>query len=337
MPLAPKISVVLPFYNAENTLARAVESILVQKFQGFELILVDNNSTDNSRRIAENFIKEDERAVLLTEATQGVSHACNTGLKYAQGEYIARMDADDVSLPDRLLKQAGFLDQNPQVMAVASRVKHCSVLPSDGMLRFVEWSNRQLTHEQIFLKRFVEQPVVTPSLMWRKKLSGSGDLFSHEADVPEDYEAILQWLSCKHRIEKIDAVLHHWHDSQNRLTRTDARYTVDAFNTVKCRYLMKWLQEEGVPNSRGISVWGAGKSSRKKSDLLVEMGLKIDSFIDVRENTQKVPPVVFYENVDKYVDNFILSNVTSWGAREKIQQFLESRGLVEGGDFIHIA
>lgn len=101
----PEISVILPFYNAEKTLETAVESILNQSFSNFELLLIDNCSTDKSFSIAQKLAKKDPRIWLLTEENPGVAHAMNCGLKNAHGKFIARMDADDISLPARLEKQ----------------------------------------------------------------------------------------------------------------------------------------------------------------------------------------------------------------------------------------
>ncbi|WP_321290726.1 glycosyltransferase family 2 protein [uncultured Sunxiuqinia sp.] len=100
----PPISVVLPFCQAEQTLARAIQSILDQSFKEFELLLVDNNSTYNSVEIARQFAHADSRIKLFSEPQQGVIFTMNRVMHEAKGKYIARMDADDISLPERLDK-----------------------------------------------------------------------------------------------------------------------------------------------------------------------------------------------------------------------------------------
>lgn len=333
--LQMKLSVILPFYNAENTIARAVDSILKQTFTDFELILVDNNSTDKSLSIVQEIALANSRIVIFREGQQGVSYACNRGLSLAIGELLARMDADDVSLPERLEKQVKFLDENPHIGVVATKVKHISAFPSEGMVRFVDWSNTLISSKQIAINAFVEQPVITPSLMWRRSVMPTADLFCHNNDVPEDYDAILNWLNNGVAIAKLPETLHHWHDSESRLTRTNERYTQDAFNRVKMAYLMDWLKKN-VTENRKISMWGSGKMSRKRSDLLIEMGLEIDSFIDLKENKQKSPPVLFYKNITAFSQNFILCNVSAWNAREQIHDFLVANGFSAGKDFLHI-
>src|SRR5210317_1929511 len=99
----PQISVILPFRDASSTLQRSIKSILEQSFKDFELLLVDDGSTDDSAEIAESF--SDERIKHVKLNPQGIVGALNEGYYASQGKYVARMDADDYSHPDRLKKQ----------------------------------------------------------------------------------------------------------------------------------------------------------------------------------------------------------------------------------------
>ncbi len=125
----PVVSVLLPVWNGERFLASAIESILEQTFEELELIVVDDGSDDSSAAIARRFAERDPRVVLLRRAHQGVPSALNAGIAAARGRYIARMDADDISLPARLEKQLAYLDSHPDVVAVGSWV---GVIDEDG-------------------------------------------------------------------------------------------------------------------------------------------------------------------------------------------------------------
>jgi len=117
----PYVSVVMPVYNGEKYLREAVESILAQTFRNFELIAVDDGSTDDSASILASYHQQDERIVILTHSkNQGIVSALNRGLKIARGKYIARMDADDVSLPERFERQIEFLEAHPKVGILGS-------------------------------------------------------------------------------------------------------------------------------------------------------------------------------------------------------------------------
>ena len=144
----PKVTVVLPFFNAGTTLGRASESIIRQDFPDWECILVDNNSGDESRNLALSLVRNDSRFSLVEEQRQGVMFASNRGCEAARGAYIARMDADDVALPGRLRLQCEFLDKNPTYGAVAGLVNHVGdPETTGGFRRFVEWSNSVVSYE----------------------------------------------------------------------------------------------------------------------------------------------------------------------------------------------
>ncbi len=119
---APQVSVVMPVYNGEKYLAEAIESILGQTFDDFELIIVDDCSTDGSAEIAREYAERDSRIKIVQRETNGGSaDARNSGIAIATGEYIAAMDADDVSLPERLERQVCYLRLNSDIGGVGTQ------------------------------------------------------------------------------------------------------------------------------------------------------------------------------------------------------------------------
>jgi glycosyltransferase involved in cell wall biosynthesis len=116
---APRVSVILPVYNAQEFLRESVESVLAQSFRDFELIILNDGSSDGSDGIIRGF--RDERIVYRrAEHNRGLIRTLNEGLAMARGEYVARMDADDISLPDRLMRQVQHLDAHPRVAALGT-------------------------------------------------------------------------------------------------------------------------------------------------------------------------------------------------------------------------
>ena len=123
----PKISVVMPAYNAENYIREAIDSILAQTFRDFEFLIIDDGSTDHTVEIIRSY--SDSRIRLYqNERNMGVAATLNRGLDLARGEYIARMDADDISLPERFAKQAAYMDAHPDVAVCGSNI----ILFSEG-------------------------------------------------------------------------------------------------------------------------------------------------------------------------------------------------------------
>jgi len=329
----PEISVILPFYNAENTLEVAVESILIQTFSNFELLLIDNCSTDKSLSIAQKLAKKDHRIRLLSEERPGVANAMNCGLENAQGKFIARMDADDISLPERLEKQVAFLKENPEIGLVGSTVKYVPHNKNTaGFKRFVQWVNAFNTLEEIEQNRFVEIPVVNPTILFRKEMCEKWGGCFH-GDFPEDYEMQLRYLEAGVKMAKLKEPLLEWHDYSTRLTRTDERYSTEAFFRVKARYFEKWSAINN-PFHPQIWVWGAGRKTRQRAKLLEIEGLVVEGFIDIIKAKTAKKKMLHFEAIPQPGKMFIVSMVTNPGAGAQIREFLLNKNYVEGEDFI---
>jgi len=116
----PTISVLLPVYNAELFLHQSLESILAQTFSDFEVIAVDDGSTDSSLSILEQFSQQDSRIYIISRPNTGIVGALNDGLKICSGKYIARMDADDLCRPDRFDLQVKRMESDTSLVALGS-------------------------------------------------------------------------------------------------------------------------------------------------------------------------------------------------------------------------
>lgn len=114
----PIVSVLMPVYNAESYVTAAVESILSQTFVDFEFIIIDDGSTDASLKILKAYAANDERIRLTSRRNRGLVPTLNEMLSQAKGEFIARMDADDVAMPERFARQIEFLESEPDVVCV---------------------------------------------------------------------------------------------------------------------------------------------------------------------------------------------------------------------------
>jgi glycosyltransferase involved in cell wall biosynthesis len=141
---APTISVVMPVYNSQGYLAAAVESILAQTFSEFELVAVDDGSTDGSLATLERLASGDTRIRIISRPNTGIVGALNDGLTAARGELVARMDADDVAMPDRFERQLHHLSAHPDCVAVGSAVLRID--PDGDPICIQPWA---LAHEEI--------------------------------------------------------------------------------------------------------------------------------------------------------------------------------------------
>ena len=185
--MTPKISVLLPAFNAQAYLRESIESILSQTFTDFELILINDGSTDQTLEIMQSF--QDSRIQIVDQENAGLPISLNRGIALAKGEYIARMDADDVSLPRRLEEQTAYLDSHPQCALVGS---WADILfdnnPTDRYLRH-PFTNGDIQIKLLFFNCFVHS-----SVMIRKTALSKTGLYPEEREKfpPEDYDLWLR-------------------------------------------------------------------------------------------------------------------------------------------------
>jgi len=130
------VSIIMPVYNKEKYLEDAIKSVLGQSYSNFELIIVDDGSTDNSINIAKEFAKEDKRVtVIALKEKQGISKARNEGLKIARGEFITQLDSGDMMLPHAIKSRVKFLNSNPDKDFVFGKIERCIDVNSTSMFR----------------------------------------------------------------------------------------------------------------------------------------------------------------------------------------------------------
>ena len=175
----PKISVVMPVYNAERFLSEAIESILNQTFKDFELIIINDGSTDNSLEIIKKYKAQDERIVLISRENRGLVYSLNEGIEKAEGKYIARMDADDISLENRFSKQFEVLEDNTDIDIVG-----CDYQLIDKNSNVVGKTIVPKTEKDILLTLCYSVPFAHPSVMIRKSIF---QYHKYEESPAEDY------------------------------------------------------------------------------------------------------------------------------------------------------
>lgn len=336
----PVVTVTMPCRDCETTVARAMESVLGQTLGDIEVVAVDDGSRDATGSILDEFARRDRRVRVVHAAHGGVIAAANTAISLASGRYVARMDADDEMLPNRLAAQARLLDERPEVGLVGCRIRFGGDRQgSAGYARYVDWTNTLLTHEAISLNRFVEFPVPNPSIMCRRQCLAAHGPY-RDGDFPEDYDLLLRLLDAGVRMAKVDAELMVWNDPPERLSRTHPRYRVEAFYRLKSDYLARWLARHN-PLHPEVHILGSGRTTRKRADMLLEHGIRFAAYYDV--DPRKIGHVVggvevrSRDAVPPPGRAFCLPYVASRGAREDIAQFLHQRGHVLGRDYLPVA
>lgn len=325
-------SILLPFHNAEETLDTAVSSMVAQTYTDWQLFLINNASNDQGSVIARSWADRDQRIRVLHEPRIGIAHALNTGLAHAQGKYIARMDADDISHPERLARQAAYLDAHPGIGVLGTRTSFASTMPEHrGMQAFVHWQNALITPHEHYVKRFVDAPLAHPTVLFRRELVEQHGGYD-TGPLPEDHELWLRWMDAGVRFAKLPAELLTWNDHAGRLSRTHANYSVDAFFATKVKWLAKWMKRK--LNGRPVIIAGTSMLCQERTALLEAEGIAVSAFTDVKGSGVPGRRFVPHLELPPAGEAFVVSFISQRGTGDRIAGFLAGRGLVEGEDFV---
>lgn len=331
--MSPLVSVVLPVQNGGRYLNEAVGSILSQTYENLELLLVDDHSTDEA---ISSLDKGDQRLKIIMCKGNGVVDASNTGFDLAQGEFIARMDADDISLPDRIRCQLDYMDSHSNVDLCGC----CVDIFSDagikgGLERYQNWLNSVREPQDVHQQIFIESPLPNPGLLFRKTaLSQLGGY--RNIGWPEDYDLLLRADSADMRMGKPEPVLLRWREHESRLTHTDPLYDRKKFMQAKSHFLVKSRLQD-----RPVIIWGAGPTGRLMFDLLTAEGANIEGFIEVHPRRigglKRGLPVWAIDKVKTLGDVMLLIAVGTAGAREEIAAYLHRHDKLPGEDYLFVA
>ena len=181
-----KITVLMPAYNAGKYIREAIGSVLQQTHKNFELLIVNDGSTDNTVSVVLSF--NDPRIVLVNKEHQGIAQALNTGLRLAEGHYVARFDADDICMPDRLEKQFNFLEDHPDYVLTGSDAEY---MLENGEFLF-SFGCIAHSNEEIQRNMYVYCPFIHSSVMYKKHQVIKAGGYNANAHNFEDY---LLWTA----------------------------------------------------------------------------------------------------------------------------------------------
>lgn len=332
------ISVLMPFRDAGATIDAALSGLLARPDPALEVLAVDDGSTDAGVERVRAWAARDGRVRLLRCAGSGLVAALQTGLEAARGGLVARMDADDLSHPERLARQREQLLAVPEIAVLGTRVGAFADVGEvgEGMLRYVAWQNSLLSPEDHRRELFVESPLCHPSIMLRREALLAVHGYAG-CTGPEDYELFLRLDRAGYRMAKLPEELLSWRHRAGRATFADPRYSLANLRAAKAPFLAARVRASAKP--RRI-VWGAGPTGRRLARALTQHGLDLHGFIDIDPDKlgrrAQGLPIEAPETLDAAHD-FVIAAVGSRGARALIRPFLEQRRFVEGVDALFAA
>ena len=336
MLATPRVSVLLPVRDARPFLGDCLASLAAQSLAEFEIVAVDDGSSDGSGELLAAAARRDSRLRLLSQPRRGLVEALNRGLGACRAPYVARLDADDLAARRRLELQAAALDADPAVGVVSCRVRH---FPSSavglGFRIYERWLNGLLSHDEIVRERFIESPIPHPSVMARRSVLEAAQGY-RDRGWPEDYDLWLRLAAAGVRFAKLPRCLVGWRSHPGRLTHTDRRYAVERFLACKAHHLAR-----GPLAGRQPIVWGAGQTGRRLAKHLEREGAAPEAFVDIDPKkiggSLRRRPVLAADELPRLLAGLerplVVTAVSSRGARRLIRARLGSWGLAEGLDF----
>lgn len=327
-----EVSVLLPVHVAGPEFSDAILSVVHQTEVNQELILVLNCPDQATATLARTLAHEHPLIRLIDEPRKGIHYALHTGLLHCTAPFIARMDADDISLPSRLRTQLDILLRQPDIDLLGCRVTLPDSPHNEGFRTFVQWQNNILSPHEHLSHAFHESPVAHPSVMFRRSCIQRWGSYTLDTNIPEDYELWLRWLTHGARFCKTPEYLLIWNDTPGRLSRNHPSYNLEAFDRVRYPYAASFL-------SRLKKKWwvcGGSRMSKRKMDALQKHGLEIAGVIDVVPRKISGLPFVIATDFAPLPGTGVLNLLSGRDQRDQVAAFLTSFNLKEGTDWFTI-
>lgn len=226
------VTVLLPVYNSEKFLREAIDSILHQSFIDFELLIINDGSTDNSLNIINSY--HDLRIKIIDNIqNKGLIFSLNKGIDLAKGKYIARMDADDISLPERLKTQLNYFEKYPNAAVICSPI--ITITEAGSLTKNWDADNNIKTQEEIIKNLPKENCIAHPTVMIKTKVAKRYK-YNYKQKGSEDWDLWLRLISDKLQIIKTKETLLKYRYVLSGVTRSDLKKQVVELKVIKVRY-----------------------------------------------------------------------------------------------------
>jgi glycosyltransferase involved in cell wall biosynthesis len=333
----PAVSVLLPVRDGGDHLYEAMQSLVSQSFEDFEVIAVDDGSSDGTPDLLDDWRRRDSRIRVLRQPASGIVVALERSRAEARGTYLARMDADDVSATGRLEAQLGYMEDHNDLAGCGCLVEYFPEdAVRDGARRYSSWLNGVVAPEEIATGMFVECPLAHPTFFMKAAAVASVGGYV-DRGWPEDYDLVLRLWAEGFGLGKVPEVLFRWREGPERLSRMDSRYTPEAFLRCKVHYLRGSLLRDGRP----VVIWGAGPVGKVLARALQAEGTEVKAFVelDPRKIGQEIhhAPVLDTAGGLAIQGPLHLAAVGQPGARQRLVNLLQGAGKVALRDFVAVA
>ncbi len=272
----PLVSILIPFKNTEAFISDCLASITNQTYTNWELLIVDDHSTDSSFNIVNNFAKKDSRITLLKNSGSGIIDALQVAFKLSSGALITRMDSDDLMRPNKLEILSNNLIQHGKGHIATGLVNYFSAEGiKSGYKNYEEWLNSLTKKGTNFSEIYKECVIPSPCWMVYREDLVACNAFNPER-YPEDYDLAFRFYKKELKCIPCNTVLHDWRDYSYRTSRTDDHYAENHFIPLKLDY---FLELDYIPE-KTLVVWGAGAKGKFIAKSLIEKNIAFEWICD---------------------------------------------------------
>ncbi|WP_228851700.1 glycosyltransferase family 2 protein [Aegicerativicinus sediminis] len=328
----PKISILTPFKDTQQYIGECIKSVINQSYSNWELLLVNDNSEDNSLKIANNFLRMEDRIKVFQNEGKGIIAALRTAYKHSSGNFITRMDSDDIMAEDKLSIMFHQLQNSGKGYIALGLVKYFGEKRiNDGYKRYENWLNRLIKSGNNFNEIYKECVIPSPCWMVHKTDLDKCGGFNPNL-YPEDYDLAFRFY--KHGLKCLvaDKLLHFWRDYPTRTSRTHKHYAHNYFLDIK----MKYFLELDYNAKRPLTVWGAGFKGKYIAKTLKKFGI---SFYWICNNPKKIEKKIYgvklqnFESLKELNNPQCIVTVANSQSQKVIRNYFEQHQFVSMKDY----
>ena len=333
--MTPKVSIIMPVKNVAEYIEDCIHSIRSQSFTDWELIIVNDHSTDATQAVLNASSLQDSRIQLYINEGKGIIPALQLAFSHARAPFVSRFDGDDIMPDNRLDLMVNALASSTEKTIVTGKVKYFSNQPiSKGYQVYEAWLNERIDQKDYWQWAFRECVIASPNWIMRKnELSAIGGF--NDLTYPEDYNLVLHWYKHGFLIKGLDEVTLHWREHTARTSRNSDHYNQEHFFRLKVQHFVR----HELGDSR-LVLWGTDTKAKLTASILKELGRDFAWMGLVEQDKSKEifnHPISSYQAIENFQEPKLLIAVyPPQKQRILLESYLGSLDLLMGKHYWYL-
>ena len=333
--MTPKVSIIMPVKNVAEYIEDCIHSIRSQSFTDWELIIVNDHSTDATQSLLDSFALADKRIQVHSNQGIGIIPALQLAFSLAKGAFITRFDGDDIMPDNRLALIVKALASSTEKTIVTGKVKYFSDQPiSKGYQAYEAWLNERIDQKDHWQWAYRECVIASPNwIMRRNELSAIGGF--NDLTYPEDYDLVLRWNQHGFTVLGLDQITLYWREHPARTSRNSDHYNQEHFFRLKVQHFVRHKLGDSA-----LVLWGTDTKAKLTASILTKLGTDFTWMGLVEEDNSKE---IFNHPVSSYkaIENFqrpklLIAVYPPENQRVLLENYLRSLDLLMGKHYWYL-